>query len=379
MPLSPVQTRVPYFDLTRQYARIGGEIERAIAEVAASGRYILGNTVENFEKTFAEYCGVPHGVGTASGTDALVFCLKALGIKPGDEVVVPSFTFAATAFSVIHAGARPVFAEVDETLYTLDPASVEKAITRKTRAIIPVHLYGQLADMDSIMKIARRHRLKVVEDACQSHGASRKGKRAGVLGDAAAFSFYPTKNLGGLGDGGMVVTRNPKLLEALRRLRNLGRLKVGEPHKVVGCTSRLDAIQAAALSVKLKYLDEHNDKRRALADQYRKLLSGTPLILPVEASGNRHVYHLFVARVRGGLRDDLRAHLAERGIDTLVHYPHPVHLEPACAKQAARKVRLPLTEKLCRQIVSLPMFPEMTREEVTRVSEAIREFFDQSR
>lgn len=365
---------VPYFDLTRQYATLKDELETALLSVARSGRYILGETVERFEKKFADYCGVPYGVGVGTGTDALIFSLRALGIGKGDEVIVPSYTFCASVYAILHAGATPVFADVDET-YTLDPASVEKALTKKTKALLPVHLYGQCADMGALMTIAKKRKLKVVEDACQAHGAIWKKNKAGSFGDAGCFSFYPTKNLGGMGDGGMVVTKDKKVLEAVRRHRNLGRITISENPAAPGWTSRLDALQAAVLEVKLESLDALNEARRKVAQDYQQYLSATPLILPKESAGRRHVYHLFAVRVPGGKRDALKEHLAAKDIPALTHYAVPVHKQSFCRKYARPRVALRNTEKFATEVLCLPMFPEMKRFEVKMVAETVRGFY----
>ncbi len=366
---------IPYFDATRQYQSLKKDLERAILKVAASGQYVLGSTVEEFETTFADYIGTKLAFGVGSGTDALIFSLRVLGIGKGDEVIVPSFTFMATVFSILHVGATPVFAEVNAATYTLDPAGVEKLITKKTKAILPVHLYGHPADMTGLMAIAKKHKLAVVEDTCQSHGATWKGKKAGSFGDAGCFSFYPTKNLGAMGDGGIITTNHSAWIEPIKRQRNLGRTSFRDQGTVLGNTSRLDAMQAAILSVKLKHLETFTKNRRLIADIYRKNLASAPLILPVEAPGAKHVYHLFVVRVPDGKREALQEALAKKNISTLVHYPRPVHEEPICRELVKKKYRLPLTEKLCTEILSLPMFPEMREEEVLKVCSVIKQFF----
>ncbi len=366
---------IPYFDLTRQYAEHKRAFEKHLARVASSGKYILGQEVEEFERAFAAYCGTRQAVGVGSGTDALTFTLKALGLKKGDEVIVPSFTFMATVFSIIHAGATPVFAEVNPKSYCLDPDSVLRALTKRTRALLPVHLYGHPADMTGLGSIARKHRLHLVEDACQAHGATWRGKRTGSFGDAGCFSFYPTKNLGALGDGGMVVTSDSKLALTVRRLRNLGRINLSEQPQVLGVTSRLDALQAAVLREKLRHLESFTRLRRSLVDRYRKVLRATPLILPEQAPGAKHVYHLLVVRVPGGRRQKLREHLTEAGVTTLIHYPVPVHKMKIVAKHARQPFALKFTEKISDEILTLPLFPEMKPAEVDRVGKVIRSFY----
>jgi dTDP-4-amino-4,6-dideoxygalactose transaminase len=366
---------VPYFDNKRQYRKLQAEIEETFKEAAASGQYVLGARVEEFEKAFADYCGTPYAAGVNSGTDALILALKAIGIGKGDEVIVPSFTFCATVFAILHVQAQPVFAEVEESAYTVDPSSVDKLITKRTRAILPVHLYGQAADMQGLAAIAKRKKLKIIEDACQSHGAEFQGKKTGSWGDAGCFSFYPTKNLGALGDGGAVTLKSTALNDRIRRLRNLGRKTMQEPHSEVAWTTRLDALQAAFLKIKLKHLDTYNDNRRRAAAQYKKELRSTPLILPAEAAGRKHVYHLFVVRVPGGKRDALKNALAAEGIGSMVHYPLPVHRLPVCKPFVKKKADLKLTDCLPKEILSLPMFPEMTAEEVSKVGDAVRRFY----
>lgn len=366
---------VPYFDVKRQYTGLKKEFEAALKNVASSGAYILAAPTAEFEQQFAKYCGGKYAIGVGSGTDALVLSMKASGIGPGDEVIAPSFTFVATAFAIMHVGATPVLVDVDPQTYTLSAAAVEKAITKKTKAILPVHLYGQAADMDKLMAVANKHNLMVFEDACQAHGATFKKRKTGSFGTAGCFSFYPTKNLGAMGDGGCIVTSDEKLVEKIHRLRNLGRKSVKENHSVLGWTSRLDSLQASVLSVKLKHLDRFNDGRRKAAALYRKLLAGTPVVLPSEGANRKHVYHLFVILAPGGKRDSLQAYLAEKGINTMIHYPAPVHRQPACEKASKVPHALPVTDKLCGQILSLPMFPEITEKEVRAVAEGIQSFY----
>ncbi|MCM8776316.1 MAG: DegT/DnrJ/EryC1/StrS family aminotransferase [Candidatus Omnitrophica bacterium] len=366
---------VPYFDSTRQYAEHREEFTRTVIAVLESGSFILGRWVQDFEKAFAQYCGQLYAVGVGSGTDALTFALKALGIGVGDEVLLPSFTFVATGFAILHAGAVPVFVDVDPKTYTMDPDAARKAVTRRTRAIIPVHIYGHMADMKALHEIAKAKKLMLIEDACQAHGAAQNGKKAGACSHAGCFSFYPTKNLGACGDGGMVVTNRADVVERVERLRNLGRRTSQGPHEEIGWTSRLDAIQSAILNVKLKYLDQFIEKRRQIANWYARGLAGTPILLPVELPGYRHVYHLYVIRVPQGKRDELRDRLTASGIPTLLHYPIPVHRQPPFKKILKRKVSLPVTERLTREIISLPIFPEMTEQEVDQVCDVIRKFY----
>lgn len=370
--------RIPYFELTRQSKILHKALEKAVQGVVRSGKYILSDKVRLFETSFARYIGTRYGLGVGSGTDALIFALKACGVRAGDEVLVPSFTFSATVMAILHAGASPVFCEVDASSFTMDPVSVEQSITRKTRAILPVHLYGHPADMTRLMKLARRHNLRVIEDACQAHGAEWKGKKVGGFGDVGCFSFYPTKNLGALGDGGMTVTHSKEAAQKIENLRNLGRPSMKAPrHETLGWTSRLDALQAAALSVKLKKLEYFNESRRKIATAYHEGLIQTPLGLPSQAAGARHVYHLYVVRVPKGRRDRdaLKKYLASRGIGSMIHYPYPVHRQPALWPYLRKKFHLPLTDQLSREILSLPLFPEMKESEVRTVASAVRRFF----
>ncbi len=368
--------KVPYFDVSRQHQKFVVQAQEAFDRILKSGAYILGPALKDLEAEFAAYIGTKYALGVGSGTDALTFSLKAAGIKKGDEVIVPSFTFTSTALAVIHAGAIPVFADVDGSSFNLDPNSVERALSRKTSAIIPVHLFGQCADMTSLMAIAKKKKLKVVEDACQAHGALWNKVMAGAFGDAGCFSFYPTKNLGGVGDGGMITTSDEKILKRSTQYRNLGK-GIEDPfvHDEIGWTSRLDSIQAAFLSIKLKFLDELNRERRAVAELYHKKLAPTPLGLPREIAPAYHVYHLYVVRVPDGERDALKAHLLTQGIPTMVHYATPVHAQPVIKKYKTRKVKLPVTEKLREEVLTLPLFPGMTEPEVEAVATSIQQFF----
>lgn len=365
---------VPHFDLTRQYEQLGPELEAAVQNVIKGGRFILGPQVAQFEESFAQYVGTRFALGVGSGTDALIFSLKALGIRENDEVLVPALTFVGTVFAILHLKARPVFVEVDPQTYNLDPSALNKAVTSRSRAVIPVHLYGQATAVDVMEEIARKRKLKVIEDACQAHGAVWAKKKAGSWGDAGCFSFYPTKNLGGFGDGGMVVTNLASVAETIRRMRNAGRDSLGR-YQELGWASRLDTIQAAVLSVKLKYLDSFNEKRRAIAARYHSLLSSTPLLLPNETPEARHVYHLYVVRVPNGKRDALAKYLQEKGIGTAIHYHTAVHRQPFFRKLHKKRLHLPVTEKLTGQILSLPMFPEMTEDEIERTTDTIRQFY----
>ena len=353
------------------------ELLAAVARVLDGGRYILGPEVEAFEREFGDYLGGARAAGVASGTDALQLALRALGIGPGDSVLTVSHTAVATVAAIEMAGATPVLVDVDEARMTMSPQSLEATIealkpAHQFRAVLPVHLYGQPADMASICEIARRYGLFVIEDCAQAHGASLDGTKAGTIGDIAAFSFYPTKNLGAFGDAGAIVTADAALATRARELREYG-WRERYVSDTAGVNSRLDELQAALLRVLLPHLDADNARRREIASQYSRLLARGPFVLPEEAHGARHVYHQYV--IRSGHRDALRAHAAERGVGTLIHYPVPVHLQPAYAGRVATDPHgLPVTERLCREILSLPMHPGLLDEEVSGVCEAMLAF-----
>jgi dTDP-4-amino-4,6-dideoxygalactose transaminase len=360
--------RVPFVDLKAQYESIRREIDAAIEETIDQTAFIMGERVKAFEKGFARFCGAGFGVGCSSGTTALHLALLGSGVGPGDEVITVSHTFIATAEAICHCGATPVFVDVDPQTYTMDPVRLEEAVTARTKAVVPVHLYGQCADMDPILAVARKAGLKVVEDAAQAHGAEYQGRRTGALGDCAAFSFFPGKNLGAYGDGGMLVTHDQALADRLRMLGNHGRTTKYE-HEMIGYNYRLDALQAAILKTKLSHLEAWAQARRRRAHRYNNLLSGLPLQTPVERFG--HVYHLYVIQCDD--RDDLGRELKERGIATGLHYPIPLHLQP-CFRHlpTAGRGRLPVTEALVERILSLPIYPELTDEQQDYVVEAIR-------
>lgn len=335
-----------------QNEKIKKDLLRVIEEVVDSGWYILGKNVEKFEEEFADFCTTKYCIGLNNGTDAISLSLLAAGIGTGDEVICPSLTATFTALGVSATGAKPVFADIIENNYTVDPSDIERKITNKTKAIIPVHLYGHPANMDSILKIAKKHHLIVIEDACQAHGAEYKGKKVGSIGDMGCFSFYPTKNLGALGDGGAVTTNSQELAEKVRTLRNGGQKNRYE-HIMLGRNSRLDEMQAAILRLKLKHLENWNNKRREIAQKYINGLNDKA-VLPIEEKWAKSVYHLFVIRTKD--RQKLAEKLAEREIQTQIHYPVPAHLQPIyhdtnCA--------LPITEKVCQEILSLPVYPEL--------------------
>ncbi len=341
-------------DVVANYHAIQREVDAAIQRVLDSGAFILGEEVSRFEAEFARYCGTTHCVGVASGTDALALTLRALGVGPGDDVLTVSMTFIATVLAITRCGARPVFVDIDPATYTMDVHQISRAITPKTKAIVPVHLYGQPADMDPICEVARRHGLAVVEDACQAHGAEYRGRRVGSWGDAAAFSFYPAKNLGAYGDGGAVTTSRADVAERVRLLRDYGQRTKYE-HLVKGENSRLDTLQAAVLLVKLRYLDQWNARRRHLADVYRAALADTGLILPMVAEDRTHVFHLYV--VQTAERDRVQHELTQQGIGAGIHYPHPVHRTLAYAEYAG--LELPVTERVAQRVLSLPLYPEL--------------------
>lgn len=352
---------IPFLDFQAMHFELRPQLDEAYARVMDSNWFILGKELEAFELEFANYCSASHCIGVANGLDALFLILKAYGIGPGDEVIVPSNTYIATWLAVSYAGAKPVPVEPDLRTYNIDADRIEAAVTKATRAVIPVHLYGQPADMDPILAIAQRHGLKVIEDAAQAHGARYKGKRVGSLGDAAGFSFYPGKNLGALGDGGAVVTSDANLADHLRVLRNYGsRTKYYNEAK--GFNTRLDEIQAAFLRVKLSVLDDWNSRRSMLASQYMELLSATGLVMPYWPKWVEPVWHLFV--VRGGNRDSLRQRLAEADISTMVHYPVPPHLQLAYAELGMQEGALPVSEKIHAEVLSLPIWPQMTSSDV---------------
>jgi dTDP-4-amino-4,6-dideoxygalactose transaminase len=361
---------VPFVDLAAQHAAIRLEAGAATARVLSDADFILGREVDCFEQEFARYCGCDHGIGVDSGTSALELALRAYGIGDGDEVIAPANTFIATALAISSTGATPVLVDVDAATHTIDPSRLEDTITSRTRAVMPVHLYGQPADMDVISDIARRRQLVVIEDACQAHGARYRGRRVGALGHAAALSFYPSKNLGACGDGGMVVTNDADAARSLRLLRNYGQEKKYY-HVVRGYNRRLDTLQAALLRIKLKYLDTWNGERRRRADVYTRLLQDV-VVTPVTAHYAEPVWHLYV--IQASNRDGLQAYLAERGIGTVIHYPTPIHLQPAYRDLGYKKGDFPITERAADEVLSLPMYPELPLAAIEIVAGAVRAF-----
>jgi dTDP-4-amino-4,6-dideoxygalactose transaminase len=369
--LSKGSGQVPFLDLRAAYEELKEEIDEAVARVLGSGYYLLGKEVEALEEEFAEHLNVEYCVGVGNGLDALHLALRALGVGQGDEVLVPSNTYIATWLAVSYAGAVPVPVEPDERTYNIDPEKLEAAITDRTRAIIPVHLYGQPADMDPILEVARKHNLWVLEDAAQAHGACYKGKRVGGLGDIAGWSFYPGKNLGAFGDGGAVTTNNGELADRVRVLRNYGS-RTKYFNEVRGFNSRLDEIQAAVLRVKLKHLDGWNRRRLQIAELYRRELEGCDLILPYVPEWAEPAYHLFV--VRSGQRDALHQYLETQGIGTLIHYPVPPHLQQAYCEIGLAAGTLPISERIHQEVLSLPIGPHVTEAQVETVTRAVCEF-----
>ena len=361
--------KIPFVDLATQYRSIADEIHAAIEPVMATSRFILGLEVKQFEQEFAAYCGAQHCVGVANGTDALYLSLCALGIGPGDEVITQTNTFIATPLSISYTGARPVLVDCDPLTYQIDVKQVEAAITPRTKAIIPVHLYGQPADMDAILSIAKRHNLRVVEDACQSHGAEYHGKRVGTFGDAAAFSFYPGKNLGGYGDGGAITTNSETLTTKLRAMREYGQAAKYH-HDFRGFNSRLDTIQAAILRVKLKHLPDWTAARQRAAAAYATALQAIGVQPPRQVSYGTHVWHLYIVQVAN--RAKVQEQLSAAGISTGIHYPIPVHLQKAYADLGYKRGAFPVTEAAADRILSLPMFPELTQEQVDYVAKNLK-------
>jgi dTDP-4-amino-4,6-dideoxygalactose transaminase len=363
---------IPAEDLTRQYTQIAGEIRTAIDRVLPMGKYTLGPVLEEFEREYALYCGVDYTIGISSGTAALQLALAAMGVGPGDEVITQANTYVATAFAISHLGARPVFVDVEPVYVNLDVKALEARITPRTKVIIPVHMYGHPVDMDPLMDVARKHGLRVLEDASHAHGATYKGRRTGSLGDAAAFSFYPSKVLGAYGDAGAIVTGDPDLAKRIRVLRYMGQ-EVKHTHLVVGYQERLDPMQAAILQVKLRHLEGWIENRRIIARRYAELLANLPLRLPAEAADCRHVYYLYTPLVPR--RDELVAFLGERGIATQTIYRTPVPLQPCYAALGYSARDFPVATRLAGELINLPMFPELRADEAQRVAEGIRAFY----
>jgi dTDP-4-amino-4,6-dideoxygalactose transaminase len=362
---------IQFVDLHRQYELLKEEILSEISKVLDGMHLFLGENVQQLEKDFAIFCGVEHGIGVSDGTTALHIILRAMGIGPGDEVITVSHTFIATAEAIVLTGATPVFVDIDPTTYLMDVNQVEAKITSHTKAILPVHLYGQTVDMDPLLEIAKKYNLKIVEDACQAHGSEYKGKRAGSLGDAAAFSFYYSKNLGAYGEGGFISTNDADLAMKMRKIRDHGS-GVRYHHDIIGFNGRLDEIQAVVLRAKLPYLADYNTKRREHAYLYNELFKGSEVITPSELPGNKPVYHLYVVRVPK--RNELQEYLKAQGIFTGIHYPIPLHLQKAMVFLGYKVGDFPVTERITNEILSLPMYAELTDEEIETIVTTVKKF-----
>jgi len=361
---------VPFLDLKQQYLGIKDQVMTAVAKVFESTQFVLGQEVAAFEEEFAAFCGVRHAIAVNSGTSALHLALLAAGIGPGDEVITVPCTFVATVAAITYTGAKPVFVDVDPVTYTMDPTKIEEAITARTKAILPVHLYGNPADMGAIVEIASRHRLMLIEDAAQAHGAEYKGRRCGSIGDLGCFSFYPGKNLGAYGEGGLVTTNNSECAGKIRMLRDWGAEKKYQ-HLLKGFNYRMEGVQGAILRVKLRYLERWTEARRAHAQCYTKVLSNSGITLPTELPGNRHVYHIY--GILTPYRDQFIKVLNLRGVQTGIHYPYPVHLLPAYSDLNYTSGEFPISECIAAQEVSLPMFPELTESQIAAVCDAVTE------
>jgi dTDP-4-amino-4,6-dideoxygalactose transaminase len=367
--------KVPMLDLSEQYQGLRSEVLEVLDQVMGSSRFILGDNVKKLEQDIAKFSNVAHGIGVGNGSDAIHIALQALGIGPGDELITTTFTFFATGGAIVRVGATPVYVDIDPETFNIDPVKVEEAITEKTKAIIPVHLYGQMADMETLAKIAEKHNLVIVEDAAQAIGAKQNGKSVGELSSAATYSFFPTKNLGAYGDGGMIVTNNDDVAEKTGVIRVHGS-KPKYYHHVLGYNSRLDELQAAVLNVKFPHLEEWGELRRQKAENYTHLLNetlGDLVKTPVEKEGNYHVFHQYTIRVEK--RDELQKFLNEQGVQTMIYYPLPLHLQPVFENLGYKKGDLPVAEKAANEALSLPMFPELKTEQQEYVVAKIAEFY----
>ena len=362
---------IPLVDLKAQYADIRAEVDAAIGRVVSNADFILGSEVEAFESDYARYCEAGHAVGLDSGLSALELGMRALGIGPGDEVITPAHSFIASSSAISFTGATPIWVDMDPKTYNIDPRQIESAITERTKAIMPVHLYGQAADLDPILEIARRHRLLVIEDACQAHGARYKGRRVGSFGDFGAFSFYPGKNLGAYGDAGTLVTNDADLAAKVRMMRNYGQRKKYD-HVYLAWNRRLDTLQAAVLRAKLPHLDAWNAARRRHASIYDELLTDASVQLPTVMDGNEHIYHLYV--MQSERRDELMRHLESQGIHTGIHYPIPIHLQEAYRDRGVGRGRFPESEAAAPRLLSLPMYPELTEHHLSRIADSVHAF-----
>jgi dTDP-4-amino-4,6-dideoxygalactose transaminase len=366
------QSSIPYFDLPAQLRGIRKELDAAIARTIDNCSFCLGPDVAEFEKDFAKFCGVEHAVGFNSGTSALHVALLLAGVGPGDEVITTPFTFIATSWAVSYAGAKPVYVDIDDATCNIDVKLVERAITPRTKALLPVHLYGQPCDLDPLLEIARKHKVPLIEDACQAHGAKYKGKTVGTLGVSACFSFYPGKNLGACGEGGALVTNDGKLAARAKSLREHGSTQ-RYYHDEIGFNYRMEGFQAAVLGVKLPHLAKWTERRRAIAKIYSELLSETPLQLPREGAHAEGVWHVYA--VRHARREELKRHLEANGVGAAIHYPIPLHLQKAYASLGHKPGDFPAAEKAAREVLSLPIYPELTDKQVQRVTDVVKEFF----
>ncbi len=372
--MTVITQEIPLVDLKAQYATIKEEVRRAIDGVLESMQLTIGPNVRAFDEEFAAFCGTKHAIGVGSGTDALQLAIRAAGVSAGDEVITVSHTFFATVEAILYASARPILVDIDEKTMLMDPAAVAAAITPRTKAVIPVHLYGRTVDLAPLLRIAQERNVTIIEDAAQAHGALLEdGRRAGAAGRVGCYSFYCSKNLGAYGEAGSITTNDDKLAEDLRALREHGQ-STRYYHPVVGYNARLDEIQAAILRIKLRRLAQWNDRRRAIARSYERLLKDSGVRTPEIPAGERHVFYAYVIRVPGGRRDALRAYLAERGIGTQIHYPVPIHLQESAQFLGYRKGDLPVTERLADQVLSLPMYAELTDAQAERVATAVRDF-----
>lgn len=363
---------IPLLDLKKEYRPLKDKILKRVEKIFDEMRLYLGENVQQFEREFAEYCGVNYAVGVGSGTEAIHLALYAASVKPGDEVITVSHTFIATVSPIVLVGAKPVFVDIDLQTYLMDTSQIESKISDKTKAILPVHLYGQACDMDEILSIAKKYNLKVIEDCAQSHGAKYKNKNTGTFGDLSAFSFVFTKNLKAYGDAGIVITNNKNMYEYLKQFRDIGRASKYE-HSIWGLNCRLDEVQAAILRVKLPYIDEWTNKRRENAKYYTEKLKGIPLVTPLEKANNKHVYHQYVIKTES--RDKIQKYLKEKGIETGIHYPIPVHLQNAARNLGYHSGDLPVTEEVSKKILSIPVYPELEINEKEYIVETIRRFF----
>ncbi len=367
---------IPFVDLKAQYDSIKNEIDGAIQNVLDNTSFIMGEELEKFEEEFALFCNTKFAIGVANGSDALILALRACEIGKVDEVITVPHTFIATTEAITHVGGKIVFVDIDPKTYTIDVSKIEEKINDKTKAIIPVHLYGQSADMDPILDLAKKYDLKIIEDAAQAHGAEYKGKKVGSMGDVACFSFYPGKNLGAYGDAGMEVTNSEEITNKIKLYRNHGRINKKYEHDIEGYSSRLDNLQAAILRVKLRYLNKWNENRRRNAKKYNELLNNIDgITTPYEADYAKHVYHLYVIRVEKESRDKLREELRSKGIATGIHYPIPLHLQPAYNYLGHKKGDFPITEKVSQEILSLPIFAELSDEQIEEICYCIKNFY----